>query len=137
MAFEWKERYRLGIEEVDKQHRKLFEIGARAYELALLDNAFDRYDDIMAVLQELLDYAQYHFSYEEDFMRKHNFEDLPNHTKEHNYFVAKVKSLLAREREIDEEQEQTLQEIADFLSEWVSTHIMFVDRKYTTLFPKS
>jgi len=137
MAFEWKERYRLGIEEVDKQHRKLFEIGARAYELALLNDGYDRYDDIMEVLRELRDYAAYHFKYEEDFMTKHNFEDLSNHAKEHNYFVAKVNSLLAREREIDEEQEQTLLEIADFLSEWVSTHIMFVDRKYTTLFPKS
>ena len=29
MAFEWKERYKLGNEEVDKQHMKLFEIGAR------------------------------------------------------------------------------------------------------------
>ena len=60
MAFEWKERYMLGIEEVDKQHKKLFEIGARAYELTRLDNAYDRYDDIMEVLKELFDYAQYH-----------------------------------------------------------------------------
>lgn len=134
MAFEWKERYRLGNEEVDKQHRKLFEIGARAYELARLDDAYDRYDDIMEVLQELLDYAQYHFRYEESFMEKHNFEHLPKHAKEHAYFVAKVKSLLSRD--IDEEQEQTLQEITDFLSQWVSTHIMFEDRKYTVLFNK-
>lgn len=132
MAFEWKERYMLGIEEVDKQHKKLFEIGARAYELTRLDNAYDRYDDIMEVLKELFDYAQYHFNYEETFMEKHNFEHLPEHTKAHNYFVAKAKSLLTRE--IDDEQEETLQEITDFLSQWVSTHIMFEDRKYTALF---
>jgi len=134
MAFEWKERYKLGNEEVDKQHRKLFEIGARAYELTRLDNAYDRYDDIMEVLRELLDYAQYHFRYEESFMEKHNFEHLTHHASEHNYFVAKVKSLLTRD--IDDEQEQTLLEITDFLSEWVSTHIMFEDRKYTVLFQK-
>lgn len=134
MAFEWKERYKLGNEEVDKQHRKLFEIGARAYELTRLDNAYDRYDDIMEVLRELLDYAQYHFRYEESFMEKHNFEHLTHHASEHNYFVAKVKSLPTRD--IDDEQEQTLLEITDFLSEWVSTHIMFEDRKYTVLFQK-
>lgn len=66
------------------------------------------------------------------FMEKHNFEHLPEHTKAHNYFVAKVKSLLTRE--IDDEQEETLQEITDFLSQWVSTHIMFEDRKYTAIF---
>ncbi|NLW03583.1 MAG: hemerythrin family protein [Clostridiaceae bacterium] len=135
MAFEWKERYKLGNEEVDKQHMKLFEIGARAYELTRLDDAYDRYDDILEVLQELADYAQYHFKYEESFMEKHNFEHLPRHAKEHNYFVAKVKSILLS-RDIDEEQEQTLQEITDFLSRWVSTHIMFEDRRYTVLFDK-
>jgi hemerythrin-like metal-binding domain len=132
MAFEWKERYQLGIEEVDRQHRKLFDIGARAYELSRLDNAFDRYDDIMEVLHELLDYAQYHFKYEEDFMSKSNFDQLEHHAREHDYFIAKVKSLLSQD--IDENQQKTLVEITDFLSEWISTHIMLEDRKYTILF---
>lgn len=137
MAFEWKDRYRLNVEEIDKQHRKLFEIGARAYELTCLNDAYDRYDDIMEVLRELLDYTQYHFKYEEELMKKHNFDQLAHHAKEHDSFVAKVKSLLSREQEIDEEQEKTLLEITDFLSEWVSTHIMFEDRKYAPLLQKS
>lgn len=132
MAFEWKERYKLNVGEVDKQHIKLFEIGARVYDLARLDDVYDRYDEIMEVIHELLEYTQYHFNYEESFMKKHDFDQLPQHVKQHKYFVAKVKSLLTRE--IDDEQKETLQDIVEFLSQWVSSHIMIEDRKYTTLF---
>lgn len=118
----------LQIEEIDKQHKRLFEIGARVYDLTLMDSAYDRYDEIMTVIQELLDYTQYHFKYEEEMLEKHNYQRLPVHIKEHNYFVAKIKSLLARD--IDEDQMSTLQEIVNFLSEWISTHITFEDRQY-------
>lgn len=128
MAFEWKDRYVLGIDEIDSQHKKLFEIGARVYDLALLDDAYDRYDYIMEVIQELLDYTQYHFTYEEALLEKHNYERLAIHKKEHGYFVAKIRSLLTRD--IDEEQSKTLQELVEFLSEWISTHITFEDRMY-------
>lgn len=129
MAFEWKDRYKLNIEEIDKQHQKLFEIGARVYDLTRLDSAYDRYDEIMEVIQELLDYTQYHFKYEEELLEKYKYQHLATHIKEHNYFVGKIKSLLSRD--IDEAQMETLQDIVDFLSEWISTHIMFEDRKYT------
>jgi len=128
MAFEWKERYMLHIEEIDKQHKKLFEIGARVYYLTQADSTYDRYDEIMAVIQELLDYTQYHFKYEEELLEKHNFPRLSIQIKEHNYFVAKIKSLL--DRDIDEDQTETLQDIVNFLSEWISTHITFEDRQY-------
>lgn len=121
----------LGIEEIDKQHRRLFEIGARVYDLSHVDGAYDRYDDIMEVIQELLDYTQYHFKYEEELMEKYQFPRLSVQVKEHNYFVAKIKSLLARD--IDEDQMTALQEIVDFLSEWISTHITFEDRQYVSV----
>lgn len=128
MAFEWKERYMLHIEEIDKQHKKLFEIGARVYDLTQMDSAYDRYDEIMTVIRELLDYTQYHFKYEEELLEKYDFPRLPIQIKEHNYFVAKIKSLL--DRDIDEGQMETLLEIVNFLSEWISTHITFEDRQY-------
>ena len=90
----------LQIEEIDKQHKRLFEIGARVYDLTLMDSAYDRYDEIMTVIQELLDYTQYHFKYEEEMLEKHNYQRLPVHIKEHNYFVAKIKSLLARDIDV-------------------------------------
>ena len=70
MAFKWKERYKLGIEEIDRQHKNLFDIGARVYDLAVLKDSYDHYDEIMSVLNELLDYTKYHFTYEEDLIKK-------------------------------------------------------------------
>ena len=34
MYFEWKDEYSVNVAEIDKQHRRLFEIGARLYDLA-------------------------------------------------------------------------------------------------------
>ena len=68
MYFEWKDEYRTGIEVIDKQHKHLMEIGARIFDLANADDGYDRYDDIMEVLNELRDYTIYHFGYEEKLM---------------------------------------------------------------------
>jgi len=68
VAFEWKDRYSLNIGEIDKQHKRLFEIGARVYDLAVLNDSYDHYDEIMKTLDELLEYTEYHFRYEENIM---------------------------------------------------------------------
>ena len=130
MSFEWKDRYKLNIEEVDRQHQKLFEIGGRAYDLTLLSNAFDRYDEIVAVIDELLAYTEYHFKFEEDFLTQYNYPLLTQHLSEHTYYVAKIKSLSSGD--LDKNQVKTLQDIVDFLSQWISSHIVLEDRKYTS-----
>lgn len=128
MAFEWKERYALQLEEIDRQHKKLFEIGARAYDLASGGDAFDHYDEILAVIQELLDYTEYHFGFEEALLTRHQYPVLDTHKQEHTYYVAKIKSI--SNRDIDGDQLQAIQDIVDFLSQWISSHIVFEDRKY-------
>jgi hemerythrin len=132
MAFEWKDRYSLNVGEVDRQHKKLFELGGRIYDLSRQSGDNDYYDEIVRLLEELLDYTEYHFKFEESLMTEYKFPFLKEHAKEHLYFVAKIKSI--SHWDIDAEQRQTLQEMVDFLSEWISSHIILEDRKYATFF---
>ncbi len=132
MAFEWKDRYNLGIPEIDKQHQKLFEIGARVYDLAMINDDYDHYDEIMELLQELLNYTEYHFRYEEELMSKYQYSDIGQQKDDHNFYVQKIKSISSRD--IDSEQQKTTLEIVDFLSQWISSHITFSDRKYAMEF---
>ena len=53
MIIKWKEEYSLGVEKIDQQHRKLFEIAGRAYELLKDELRIDKYDEIVAILEEL------------------------------------------------------------------------------------
>ncbi|NLY43559.1 MAG: hemerythrin family protein [Clostridiaceae bacterium] len=132
MAFQWKERYKLGIPEIDAQHKKLFEIGNRAYDIAMSEDRFDLYDDIMAIIDELLDYTRYHFEYEEKLMEKYSYSNINNQIIEHNFYINKISSISPNE--IDDNQQKTILEILDFLSQWISTHILFSDRRYADEF---
>lgn len=129
MSFQWKERYSLGINEIDVQHKKLFEIGQKAYEIAILDDGYDHYDEIMTILDELLEYTEYHFSYEEKLLKNYDYKETHNQEEEHYYYVYKIKSLSSKD-DIDDNQRKTILEILDFLSQWISSHIMLSDRKY-------
>ncbi len=132
MSFQWKDRYALGIPEIDRQHGKLFEIGTKVYDLALLNDSYDHYDEIMGVLQELLDYTEYHFNYEEELMKTHNYDGIEQQHKDHSFYVLKIKSISSKD--IDENQQKTTIEIVDFLSDWISSHILLSDRNYATFF---
>lgn len=129
MAFEWKERYNLNIEEIDKQHKKLMEIGKRAYEIAIIDDEYDRYDEIMTILDELLEYTKYHFEYEENMLKEYKYEHIHAQEEEHEYYIYKINQVSSRE-DIDDNQRKIILEIIDFLSQWISSHIMLEDRKY-------
>jgi len=128
MIFKWKDSYSTGIEEIDRQHQRLFEIGGEIYNLATLKDGQDHYDDIMALLLSLKDYTVYHFGYEESLMKKYNYKDLENHKKQHETFVEKLNEIEAQD--IDSKQKMVVLDILDFIVSWISNHIIGSDLKY-------
>ena len=61
----WDDRLLIGHAEIDKQHKRLFAITARIFELG--DAAADRV--VCDILCELVDYATEHFGLEEEVLR--------------------------------------------------------------------
>lgn len=135
MSFKWKDRYNLNISEIDSQHRKLFEIGARAYDLAMVDDSYDHYDEIVSILQELLDYTEYHFNFEERLMESYKYDGYGAQKQEHGFFISKIRAMISKD--IDSDQKKAVTEVIDFLSEWISSHILFSDRKYAAYFEEN
>lgn len=133
--FKWNEQFSCSIPVIDTQHRKLFEIGARIYETATLNDEFDHYDELTQTIQELVDYTQYHFSYEENLMQKCNYENFHTHKIEHDFFVKKLQRIARKD--LEENQGQTLLEIVNFVADWISGHIMDSDMKYRECLIKS
>ena len=66
--YEFKEEYVTGIESVDAEHRRLFEIADEAYVLSKEEFLVDKYDQVRHILGELKDYALQHFEHEEAYM---------------------------------------------------------------------
>jgi hemerythrin-like metal-binding domain len=129
MSFKWKEDYCLNIDEIDAQHKRLLEIGDEVYDIAILDDGYDHYDEIMNVIDKLLEYTEYHFNYEEKMLKELNYKELHDQEEEHYYYIYKIKSIASRE-DIDDNQRKTLLELLEFLSQWITNHIMVSDRKY-------
>lgn len=128
MIFNWKDSFCTGIEEIDKQHKRLFEIGGEIYNLAILKDGQDHYDEIMALLGSLRDYTEYHFGYEEGLLEKNNYENFEEHKQQHDMFVKKLIDI--ETQDIDSRQKQVILDILDFIVNWISNHILGIDFQY-------
>lgn len=124
---QWKNEFATGIPRVDNQHKKLFQIANEAYQLLKDEFTLDKYDDIVAIIIELKDYAVYHFKTEELYMQSINYKGFPAHKKQHESFIEKINSVDLYA--VDENQEEFLLEILDFIVRWIENHIMVLDKK--------
>lgn len=127
---QWKESYRLGVDEIDEQHKRLFDIANQAYDLLKNDMLVDKYDRIVSIIEELRDYAVYHFGFEENYMASINYKRRLSHKVVHDEFIAKIKEVDLDN--VDENQDQYLTEILDFVVQWIEQHILGTDKLYVS-----
>lgn len=126
--FEWKNSFSCKIKDIDEQHIKLFEIGFRLYEMVSLDDDTDHFDEITSILNELTDYTEYHFSFEEKMLEKEGYSDFEMHKIEHDFFIKKIKKL--SKIDIDEDQKDAMLKMVAFVADWISSHILKTDAQY-------
>ena len=123
-------KYYTGIELVDREHRKLFEIIGEVNALIHNDLLHDKYDEIVRLLDELREYTKFHFEDEEAYMQKINSPMLEAQKRAHQAFVDKLMSIdLDKLEEIDDNQQEYLHELIEFLGGWLINHILKMDTK--------
>ncbi|MGB1199347.1 MAG: bacteriohemerythrin [Thalassotalea sp.] len=123
----WKESYSVGIESLDNDHKKLINLlnqFTTAYDYAMSEE-YER-----QALRDLIDYTQYHFQREEQLLAEHHFPDLLAHKAQHKKMIAQVNSFMDL---YNEQGHNALDEISDFLSNWLINHINGTDKEYSAL----
>lgn len=131
--FEWKDNFSVNVKQIDKQHKRLFEIGHIIFEkVKSYDKSEDEYDEIIKILEELKEYTIYHFKCEEELMEKYNFKGLEEHKKQHDYFISKIPEF--KNQDIYIKQDKAMMNILNFLVDWISTHILKSDMNYKECF---
>ena len=120
-----KEEYKLGVANIDEQHEKLFEIGERAYQLLIDKFSTDKYDKIIAIIEELSNYTVIHFRDEEAYMESINYKRLFSQKIDHADFIKKVGDVDLHK--IDENQDEYIMGILNFLAKWLVDHIIDKD----------
>lgn len=128
MIFKWKDAFCTGIEEIDAQHKRLFELGSELYEMVVLDDGIDHYDELVEILNNLKDYTVYHFQHEESLMKKYNYEQFEQHKIEHDKFIDKINEV--ETDDIDEKQKKIILNMIEFIANWISNHILKTDFRY-------
>ena len=122
---EWVESYSVNIKEIDDQHKKLIEILNRVHDAM---KAGQGKKAISGALSELIDYTSYHFKTEENLFQQYGYPDLIKHTEEHDELTRKAIDLKAS---FDKGRLINNIEIIIFLKDWLNTHILDTDKKYS------
>ena len=100
----------------DKQHQVLFE---------LIDLVEQGNTDI-SIFGRLANYAEIHFTLEEEYMHRLNFPGTDQHIRAHNRFRQELKSMKEECLSFDRQFRITL---ASFLREWLTSHIFGIDKE--------
>ena len=122
----WNDDYLVGIEEIDNQHKKLFEITDVAFNLLKDGFRMDKYDEIASILEELRSYAIYHFKSEEEYMLSIGYKKYFSQKVDHDDFIQKINGIDLNK--VDENQDAYLMSIVEFAVEWISEHIIQKDK---------
>lgn len=123
--FEMKDEYKSGIVSIDEQHAKLFELGEQAYQLLKDKYSIDKYDKIVAIVEELREYTKVHFKYEEEYMESIKYKRLFSQKIDHEKFIKKIYDIDLNK--IDENQDESIMEILNFIAKWLTNHILEKD----------
>lgn len=120
---EWQASYSVGVEDLDQQHRALFEV------INKLDDAIAgaRRHEIMGAFSHLLDYARGHFAFEEAFMARTKHADLDAHQLEHAAFVDRVMRLW---EEFLADRGDVAPRLLEFMQDWLVHHVRHTDQGY-------
>ncbi len=125
--FQFTEDCILGMEELDNEHRHLFELINKGMDMLHNDYREDKYSDIKELLQELEDYAEQHFAHEEAYMESLRDPELILQRSQHMFFRERLMELVVKNIDGEEQQCQMLEELMDFLARWLYHHIIGSD----------
>mgnify|MGYP001079578683 CR=1 FL=1 len=124
--YEFKEEFLTGIELIDREHRRLFEIANELYELKCEEFIPDKYDNIRHILEELRDYTLTHFEHEEEYMKSIGYKRMFTQLTQHNALRETINNWDLDA--IDENQDETIEEMLGLITDWLVNHILSQDK---------
>ena len=124
----WSEEYSVGVEELDRQHKKIIEV---INELNQNTDLNSRSEKLHNLLGRIIIYAQKHLDYEEKLLKENNYPDLENHLQKHDNYKLQVSDFAV---EILEYREGLSTQLIEYLNEWWINHILKEDMQYKPFF---
>lgn len=124
--YKMKDEFKTGIDFIDAQHKKLFDIADDAYNLLKNEFTIDKYDKVVRLIDELKEYTAFHFKCEEEYMESINYKRMFTQKIEHDAFIKKLDDIDFKT--IDEDPDKYVFEMLEFLNNWLTGHILHNDK---------
>lgn len=126
---QWKERYSVGIDAVDHEHRQLIDLINRLH-----DKLNERAGEaaVSAFLGDLFAGISAHFALEERFMREHGYDQLRQHKNDHERLLDDIRDIMD---EYEDDATTVSSELAARLEAWFSRHFETHDARLHRAFP--
>lgn len=125
MQLRWSEKYSVGNEIIDVQHKMLFTIVNQLSENITSGDGLTRIEE---TLEKMSVYARMHFRTEEDLLFKANYDALIKHKVCHDTFKKEI--IHAAQEVISKKKMDTVITVHKFLQNWLTSHILDEDVKY-------
>lgn len=128
--FPWNENFKTGVGKIDQQHKHL------VYLLNHVANHIifkQEEPSLGSIINELVDYAAYHFQSEENYWLGvlPDASETASHRDSHNHFIERVEEFKLKLKTIPTE--QWLEELLSFLASWLAAHILESDKHMALL----
>ena len=124
--YEMKDEFKTGIEIIDNEHKMLFEIADKIYNLSKNEFIIDKYDRIVNLIEELKGYAALHFRDEEAYMESINYKKMFTQKVDHDNFIKKLNQIDLND--LDANQDEYIFDLLEFVNEWLVSHILEKDK---------
>lgn len=126
---EWEERFSIGVDVIDKEHKKLFKIINKLFAYG------EDEEKSQWVCQEGIKYfkkhAVQHFADEEEYMESINYKGLKMHKRIHDDFREKTIPALEKELEESDYSEEAISHFLGVCTGWLLGHTLTEDQAIT------
>jgi len=128
VLIDWDEKYSVHVQEIDDQHKKLFSLFNKLQNRMIKGKAKAELEQALA---ELIDFTVIHFATEEKLMHQFSYIGYVEHKRTHDNLLAEAKEL---QENFTKDRIILAEEVSAFLTDWLTDHILDVDKKYAPLF---
>lgn len=120
----WSNNFSVKHTGIDEQHKKLIDIIKEV--ACLVDEEDIEFTNLLDLVNQLDNYVEEHFKYEETLMKKHSYPEEVEHIKQHNELRHRMECLNIFDVE---KTTDFYKELLSYLVNWLSMHIMQTDKK--------
>jgi len=126
-GIQWDESFSTNNPEIDAQHKKWINMYNELHETLLHGNMKQLSQITLETLQSIQDYAHYHFSFEEEYMKSINYPNIVEHKRLHKDFDTQIYEL---NRDVREGRTVLGTKIIKIMKNWIIDHILNADKQY-------